>query len=96
MSIACTLLHHFSTGCSRGRILDVDLPALPPLYSMLRGFLDPPGTRPALLTLHLRVEGLELQRDGRVLVTVSLPGRPASGVPTTLWTAAGWRTEGCG
>ncbi len=93
MSIPVTLLFPHPRGCSRGRILDVDLPAVPPLYSSLRGFLDPPGTE--LPTLRLRVEALELERDGRVLVTVSLPGRP-EGVPATLWTAAGWRADGCG
>jgi len=70
----------------------VDLPALPPLYALLRGYLDPPGTE--LPTLALRVESLELRRDGRVVVTVSLPGRP-EGVPTTLWTAAGWTVCAC-
>lgn len=84
MSIPATLIYHRPGG--HLRTLDTDLRHLLPRGERLTGYLS---------TLHLQIEGYDLQRDGRVRVTVSVPGRDEGSLPEALWTAAGWRTCGC-
>lgn len=84
MSIPATLVYHRPGG--HLRTLDVDLPVLLDRGERLRGYLS---------GLHLEISGLELERDGRVRITVSVVKRTDESLPEALWTAAGWRTCGC-
>ena len=86
--IPVTLVYPYPLGHHVGKQKDVDLHGMPRVGEFLGGMIS------TLIARVERVEQFTVQSGRRVLVWISIPGRP-TGVPESYWTDSGWTSDGC-